>query len=218
MKIKNCCPLCLGSRVSFFSKDKNRDYYRCSDCKLVFVLSKDFLSAKDEKKKYDHHQNSIENSGYCQFLDRLLIPMQSYLKSGAKGLDFGSGPGPTLSILMEQRGYDISIYDHFYANNPEVFEQKYDFITSTEVVEHLHDLRNELDRLWQHIKVDGVLGVMSAFIPENQPFNRWYYIRDLTHVRFFSRESFRWLAQNWGVEVVFPQDGVAIFLKRKKTL
>lgn len=218
MKIKNCCPLCLGNRVSFFSKDQNRDYYRCFDCKLVFVLSEDFLSAKDEKKKYDHHQNSIENSGYCHFLDRLLIPMQSYLKSGAMGLDFGSGPGPTLSILMEQRGYDISIYDYFYENNPKVFEQKYDFITSTEVIEHLHDLRSELDRLWQHLKINGVLGLMSAFIPENEPFNRWYYIRDLTHVRFFSRESFRWLAQNWGAEVIFPQDGVAIFLKRKKTL
>jgi cyclopropane fatty-acyl-phospholipid synthase-like methyltransferase len=214
MKIKNCCPLCLGDKISFFSKDQNRDYYQCSDCKLVFVLSENFLSAKDEKAKYDHHQNSIENSGYCQFLDRLLIPMQSYLKDGAKGLDFGSGPGPTLSIIMNKRGYDISIYDYFYENNPKVFESKYDFITSTEVIEHLHDVGGELDRLWQHLGKGGVLGLMSAFIPKNQQFDKWYYIRDLTHVRFFSRESFRWLAKNWDADVVFPQDGVAIFLKR----
>lgn len=213
MKIKNCCPLCLDDRTLFFSKDQNRDYYKCSNCKLVFVLSEDFLSLKNEKDKYDNHQNSIENVGYCQFLDRLLIPMQSYLQDGSKGLDFGSGPGPTLSILMKQRGYDISIYDYFYENNPKVFEKRYDFITSTEVIEHLHDLRAELDRLWDHIEKGGVLGLMSAFIPKDQLFNKWYYIRDLTHVRFFSRESFEWLAHEWGVEVLFPQDGVAIFIK-----
>ncbi len=214
MKIKNCCPLCLENKISFFSKDQNRDYYQCSNCRLVFVLSEDFLSSKDEKEKYDHHQNSIENSGYCQFLDRLLIPMQFYLEDGAKGLDFGSGPGPTLSIIMEQRGYDISIYDYFYENNPSVFKYQYDFITSTEVIEHLHDLRYELDKLWQHLEIGGVLGLMSAFIPKDQPFDKWYYIRDLTHVRFFSRESLTWLANEWGAEVIFPQDGVAIFLKR----
>lgn len=205
------CPLCHSLKTSFFSTSENRDYYHCQNCDIVFVPEKYFVTKRDEKAKYDHHQNSPENAGYCQFIDRLLIPLEKHLHQGAMGLDFGSGPGPTLSVLMQERGYEMQIYDIFYANVQEVFEKEYDFITSTEVIEHLHKPLQEIERLWGCLRAGGVLGLMTAFRVED--FQTWYYKRDLTHILFFTPDTFRWLAAYLDAELQIPQSGVVILKK-----
>ena len=209
--IASACPLCASENTQLFYEGENREYHHCNVCDLVFVPSSFLVSSKEEKAKYDHHQNSPEDEGYCQFLDRLLLPLTKHLKEGDNGLDFGSGPGPTLSVLMQKRGYEMALYDIFYHDSPEVFEQTYDFITTTEVIEHLHHPLQEIQRLWSCLKVGGVLGIMTAFRVED--FSTWYYKRDLTHVRFFTPESFTWLAQTLGASLEIPQSGVVILKK-----
>jgi hypothetical protein len=54
------------------------------------------------------------------FLSQVFDPVTTHLKKGAKGLDFGSGPGPTLSLMFEKQGYQVDLFDKFYADNPEV--------------------------------------------------------------------------------------------------
>jgi len=205
------CPLCKSSQTATFSYSENRQYCHCQNCDLVFVPEKFFISQSDEKAKYDNHQNSPENQGYCTFLDKLLLPMQEYLKQGDKGLDFGSGPGPTLSLLMQQRGYEMDIYDIFYHDNREVFHNKYDFITSTEVIEHLHNPLEEIERLWSCLNEGGILGLMTAFRVEE--FEKWYYKRDLTHIIFFTPSTFEWLAKRLGARLTIPESGVVILRK-----
>ncbi len=205
------CSLCGSRENSPFYEGENRRYYHCKLCDLVFVPSDYFLSQTEEKAKYDNHQNSLDNAGYCQFLDKLLLPLQAHLQEGAKGLDFGSGPGPTLSLLMERRGYEMEIYDIFYHDTPEVFEKKYDFITSTEVIEHLHHPLGEIEKLWGCLREGGVLGLMSAFRVED--FENWYYKRDLTHICFFSPQTFSWIASQLGATLEIPQSGVALLKK-----
>ncbi len=208
------CPLCKNQKTSHFHESENRIYMQCKNCDLVFVPSKYFINQSEEKAKYDNHQNTPQNQGYVDFLDRLLTPLQTYLPKEAKGLDFGSGPGPTLSLIMAERGFSMDIYDYFYAKDPTVFEKQYDFITSTEVIEHLYNPLFELQRLWRCLKPNGVLGLMTAFRVED--FARWYYKRDLTHIHFFTPKTFTWIAQKLDAELIIPQSGVAI-MKKKKT-
>ncbi len=205
------CPLCALDESRFFYEGENRHYYHCQNCDIVFVPENFFVTRDEEKAKYDNHQNSLENAGYCQFLDKLLLPLQSHLKEGARGLDFGSGPGPTLSQMMVQRGYEMEIYDIFYHDTPSVFEKEYDFITSTEVIEHLHHPLEEIERLWGCLREGGVLGLMSAFRVED--FESWYYKRDLTHICFFTPKTFAWLATYLGASLEIPQSGVVILKK-----
>jgi len=40
----------------------------------------------DEKSHYETHGNSIENSGYVAFLNRLVEPMLPYLEDGMREL------------------------------------------------------------------------------------------------------------------------------------
>ncbi len=210
---ENVCPLCKATTVSKTYQDRWRDYFRCGNCNLVFVPPVHFLSAKEEKARYDLHQNSPDDKDYRQFLSRLFIPIRERLVPGSHGLDFGSGPGPTLSVMFEEVGYSMVIYDHFYATEPTLFEKQYDFITASEVVEHLHDPKKELDRLWGCLKPGGSLGVMTKLLSDSEAFAHWRYKDDPTHVCFFSRTTFEWLAACWQTELTFADQDVILFKK-----
>jgi cyclopropane fatty-acyl-phospholipid synthase-like methyltransferase len=208
------CPLCKSSDLRFFYKGEGREYHHCKICDLVSVADSFLVTSKEEKAKYDNHKNTPLDLGYCNFLDRLLIPLKKELKPSDKGLDFGSGPGPTLSKLMKDRGFDMDIYDIFYHDDRSVFENSYDFITSTEVFEHLKEPLFEIERLWSCLKSGGVLGVMTAFRVED--FDNWYYKRDLTHIRFFTKKSFEWLAHHLGAKMILCDGGVVILKKEDR--
>jgi hypothetical protein len=89
-------------------------------CHAIFVLPSHFLSAADEKARYDHHQNDPNDEGYRNFLMRIVTPLLSgeYVKlaDGARGIDYGSGPSATLSLIMREKGFAMDNYDPFYAN------------------------------------------------------------------------------------------------------
>lgn len=166
-----------------------------------------------ERHEYDLHINSPEDEGYRHFLNRLLEPMNATLPPGSSGLDFGSGPGPTLSLMFKQAGHRVSIYDKFYAPDSTVFEQPYDFITATEVVEHLQQPITELERLWHCLKPGGVLGIMTKLALDRERFAHWHYKNDLTHISFFSRESFEWLSLHWEADLQFIANDVILLHK-----
>jgi len=107
----------------------------------------------------------------------------------------------------------MSIYDTFYAPDPSVFEKQYDFITISETVEHLHRPLDELDRLWACLIPGGYLGVMTGILHDSINFSDWHYIRDDTHVVFFTPGSFEWLAQHWESSLELLGDRVVIFRK-----
>jgi hypothetical protein len=151
---------------------------------------------------------------YRKFLSKVSSPVIERVSKGAKGLDFGSGPGPTLSLIFEEAGYEMNIYDHFYARDEDVLEQKYDFITSTEVVEHLYKPKEVLDRLWSILNEKGLLCLLTQVYPEKDAFVKWYYKNDPTHVCFFSLETMQWLADEWQADLEILAKDVFIFKKK----
>ncbi|MGB0910247.1 MAG: class I SAM-dependent methyltransferase [Nitrospirales bacterium] len=209
------CPLCCATAINkTYHKDTRRRFYACEICQLVFVPPGDFLSPEAEKTAYDHHQNSPEDQAYRRFLNRLFSPMQKVLQPESLGLDFGSGPGPTLSVMFEEVGHTVAIYDCFYANDHSVLQQSYDFITASEVVEHLHHPRKELDDLWNILRPGGVFGIMTKRVYGHKAFMTWHYKNDLTHVCFYSVATFEWLANRWKAELTVSEKDVVLFKKR----
>ncbi len=213
--IARACPLCRAETEDSFFRDKSRDYFRCTECCLVFVPPDQFLPAEEEKSRYDLHENHPADPGYRKFLSRICVPVLERLAAGSCGLDFGSGPGPTLSVMFEEAGHTVSLYDRYYANDPSVLEKQYDFITATEVLEHLHAPREELDRLWSCLRPGGILGVMTRLAPDTRSFPQWHYIRDLTHVCFFSCETLEWVAARWKADLDLVAEDAAIFRKKQ---
>jgi hypothetical protein len=208
------CPLCRKPGGRPFYHD-SRAYFRCPVCYLVYVLPHQFLSPEEENSVYDQHDNCVDDPRYRRFLGRLFVPLSQRLAPQSCGLDFGSGPGPTLSVMFEEAGHSMQIYDPFYAPDIQPLQQQYDFITASEVVEHLHHPRRELDRLWSCLKPQGSLGIMTKRVLDQGAFSRWHYKNDLTHVCFFSSETFRWLADYWHALLTFPEKDVVLFTKTK---
>jgi Methyltransferase domain len=210
------CPLCENRGSSYlFHSDSCRDYYRCSYCHLTYVPPSHYLSPEAERAEYDKHQNSPDDPGYRKFLKRLFDPLREKVNPGSHGLDFGSGPGPTLSIMFEEEGYEMSLYDPFYAPDSRVLtpQNQYDFITASEVVEHLHTPAAELALLWSLVTPGGWLGIMTKLALDQTAFSSWHYKNDPTHVSFFSAETMDWIAGNWKTEVL--SIGADVFLFQK---
>ena len=210
------CPLCSAS-AAHYHDDKSRAYFQCSHCRLVFVQPESFLSPQEEKTVYELHRNAPDDAGYRRFLSRMLVPMVNRLAIGSRGLDFGCGPGPTLSLMFEERGYPMAIYDPIFAANESVLETEYDFVTATEVAEHLRRPKDGLNRMWRCVRPGGYLGIMSKRVIDRQAFANWHYKNDETHVCFFSEETFHWLARQWQTDPVFEGKDVVFFQKGMST-
>lgn len=208
------CPLCHSEQYGVFVEDKNRCYFRCQQCALIFADPEAQLSPEQEKAVYDQHQNNPDDMGYRQFLGRLATPLVECLPAGPlDGLDFGSGPGPTLSIMLDEMGYNMAIYDPYFAPDPSVLTRQYDFVTCTEAIEHFNQPAKEWGLLLSMIKPGGWLGLMTKLATDAEAFTRWHYKNDPTHVSFFSRDTFRFLAQRDGLEVEFVGNDVILLRK-----
>ncbi len=205
------CPLCNNLTTSHFHRDKKRDYWRCGNCYLVFVDDQQQLDLATEKAIYDLHQNQANDLGYRQFLSRLAEPLLAQLTTPKNGLDFGCGPGPVLAEMLTEAGHTMNLYDLFYANDPERLAISYDFVTCTEVVEHFRNPQREFQRLFELLKPQGYLAIMTKLVIDAEAFSRWHYKNDQTHISFFSRETLQWLATHYQAELNFFANDVAIF-------
>ncbi|MEM8861027.1 MAG: class I SAM-dependent methyltransferase [Chloroflexota bacterium] len=207
------CPLCQQLNGEPFYKDAKRAYLQCSNCHLVYVPQIFHISLEQEKAEYDLHQNSADDLGYRKFLGRIFNPLIERLPPQSCGLDFGSGPGPTLSVMFEEQGHQVALFDKFYAPDQSVFNQTYDFVTATEVVEHLKHPTEELTRLWGCLRPGGWLGIMTKRVIDLQAFSHWHYKNDLTHISFFSEHTFRWWAKHNQTQPEFIGKDVVLFQK-----
>jgi hypothetical protein len=190
------CPLC-HTTAGPYSEDAWRAYYRCACCGLVFADPASHLSSDEEKRIYDLHENEPGDANYRRFLDRLAQPLLARLTPGMSGLDFGSGPGPTLSVMLGEAGMNMALFDPYYAPNRGVLDRTYDFVTCSEVVEHFRAPSLEWRRLVHLVRPGGWLGIMTKPVVSRDHFATWHYKRDLTHVSFYSAETWTWLAHHY---------------------
>ena len=158
------CPLC-GGASSLLLRDE-RDYRRCAVCALTFVPASQHVTPAQERQRYAQHRNGSEDVGYRAFLDRLGIPLIARLPQGAEGLDFGCGPAPTLSTMLRERGFVMRDHDPIFAQVEHALARPYDFVTCTEVLEHLRSPRETLAQLDGLLRPGGILGIMTAVLED----------------------------------------------------
>ncbi len=205
------CPLCHSADNTLFCRDNSREYWRCRICLLVFVPEKQHLTAAQEKAIYDLHENQPDDPGYRQFLSRLAIPISTRLTKGAYGLDYGCGPGPALPSMLIEQGFEMELFDPIYARHTRLLNFRYDFITCTEVVEHFRNPIVEFERLFSILNPNGWLGIMTKQVINAEAFSCWHYKNDLTHISFFSKSTFSWLAASYHCRVEFVDIDVILF-------
>ncbi len=173
------------------------------------------LSPDDEYHRYLEHQNDPMEPGYRGFLARLADPLTEKLAPGARGLDYGCGPGLALAMMMEERGFPVAVYDPFFHPDSSVLNAAYDFITCSEVIEHFHHPAREFERLDRLLKPGGWLGLMTGFQTDDDRFEFWHYQRDPTHVVFYREHTLKCIAERHGWTCEIPCNDVALMGRKK---
>ena len=54
---------------------------------------------------------------------------------------------------------------------------------------------------------------MTKLVLDRKAFSRWHYKDDLTHICFWSRATFTWLAAQWQAELHFADKDVILIAK-----
>jgi len=206
------CKICATEIKSTIKLRDFRVFGFCLSCGFIGQLS-EFLDSSVEKSRYDLHENSIENEGYVAmfrgFIDYGIKPYKDEIKSI---LDYGSGPGPVLAVLLRRDGYEVDTYDPFYS--PEEPRSKYDLITSTETFEHFHEPLESITKLLKSLKPGGYLSVMTQFACEPEEFKSWWYKNDDTHVSFYSSKTFEKIAEIFKLELIKHNSKNLLILKK----
>ena len=208
----NACRICQNEALEPVSV-RELKYYRCSNCEFIFLDEVHFLPQTEEKARYDTHNNDPEDERYRAFLSRLTSPLLSKLVRPSFGLDYGSGPGPTISLLMKAHGHEVKNYDPYYDKNDELLKQSYDFVTCSETAEHFYQPLQEFERLEQMLKLGAWLGIMTQMTDDIDDFSSWYYRNDPTHVGFYSTTTMKWLAEHFDWTADLSSHNVALFQK-----
>ena len=117
------------------------------------------------------------------------------------------------AVMLEEAGHTMALYDIYYHPDATALEKTYDFMTATEVIEHLY----HPDQIWQQwlnlVKPGGWIGLMTKLVIDVDAFAGWHYKNDPTHVVFFSRQTFQFLAERDKLELEFVGNDVILLRK-----
>lgn len=207
------CTVCEQGLLARFRAVEGKEYLRCSHCRATIMAQANWLAPNDERAVYELHNNDPGDAGYRTFLEKLALPMLERIEPGASGLDFGCGPGPALAKMMREAGMEVALYDPFFHPAESVLSRQYDFITCTEVVEHLYRPARVFRQLDGLLKPGGWLGIMTCFQTCDDQFDKWHYRRDTTHVVFYREATLNVIAQRMGWAMTVPCKDVALFYK-----
>ncbi len=207
------CRLCNGDQVNLQFSSSNREFYECAQCDLLFVNSSNFLTPDEEKKRYDYHENDPQNADYRTFLSKLKNALLPKLSVGMKGLDFGSGISDAMARLFAEEGYAMDLYDPFFGPDLLKPNKTYDFITCCEVAEHFKEPKKEIELINSLLNKTSWLGVMTTLRDDYRGDSSWWYLRDPTHVCFYTRRTFRWIGEHWGLKVEFNSGNIVLLAK-----
>ena len=182
------CSLCDAIAV-LYSTFRDKDYYRCLNCRSVMMDPVFFLTPAEEKARYDQHNNDVNDPRYRNFVQPLAEMVTNSFTTEAKGLDFGAGPGPVIATILREQHYTVELYDPYYWNQPERLSQCYDYLVCSEVIEHFRVPQHEFALLRSLLLQGGTLYCMTELFRDDIDFSNWSYNTDPTHYFFYHRSA-----------------------------
>lgn len=215
------CKICTHDVRTIHDGQLGIDYYYCNHCRFMSMDEKKIVTPEQERKRYLAHINTREDKKYVDMLKGFIeISVKPFRKNIKTALDFGSGPGPVLSMLLEEMGCETDIYDIYFAPKKVYRAKSYDLITCTEVLEHLKHPLETLRDLKKHLEPGGILAAMTLFHPvegvdmeSEAVFRDWWYRRDPTHISFFRPGTFKYIANLLGMTILMQDEKNTVSLQ-----
>lgn len=206
------CPLCSSKLASFSQKLE-----KCSLCELVVKVN--VVSKSEEKERYETHNNNVSDQNYLNYLDKLFNTLKKYadFKNGDRVLDFGCGPSKGLASLVESLDFDAEIevcsYDPYFFNIDINSMKPFDVIYASECFEHFNNPKKTIKEILNVLKVGGILAVGTHFYDGDTDFSSWWYLKDKTHIVFYSSKTIEYISKVYGLKVLFQSKSQLILKK-----
>lgn len=213
---KNC--IICGAKGEFLYQAETQSpvYYRCDNCSCVYEDEQYFISADEEKKRYDTHNNDVEDVRYQNFVSPVVRQVKKYYNPQSIGLDFGAGSGPVITKLLKDEAYQLDLYDPYYYPNNELNENHYDYIVCCETMEHFYHPIDEFKWIKRLLKNGGMFFGKTKMIPNTVDyayFNGFGYKNDPTHVVFYAENTLQKIKDILDFTDFHLSDKVIIFKK-----
>lgn len=210
------CILC-GGETSFFRQWRGKSYFQCSYCKSIMLHSEDYVSLEEEKERYQEHNNDVNDKRYQNFVSPIVNKVLEERSKDDKGLDFGSGTGPVITKMLRDKGYNIKVYDPFFANYKKRLEKTYDYIVCCEVMEHFHQPKEEFKKLKGLLKPKGSLHLMTEIYDQAIDFDSWNYKNDQTHVFFYHKKALEYIKQQYSFGSMEIIDDMVVYKVKQES-
>ncbi len=180
---------------------------------MVWVPLSWHLDLDGQRSRYLSHNNTIEDAGYLAQFARPMELLRRYSPEARRVLDYGSGPSPVFVELLRRAGYEAVGYDSLFSPDADL-SQRFDAIVSIETFEHFSDPRSEIGKIGGLLKPGGCLVVMTHLHRGLESIADWWYARDVTHVSFYSGETFDWICGAFGFTLIDKLEATIRVLRR----
>jgi SAM-dependent methyltransferase len=177
----------------------------------VFLNPNQRLERKNEEERYQKHNNDIHSKGYQKFVKPMVVAVKLRFSPSHSGLDYGAGPGPVVSYLLENLGYSITKYDPFFFPSTDVLNRKFDFIICSEVAEHFYNPYLEFQKLKGLLKPNGALLCFTELFNDEITFDTWHYKNDETHVFFYHPKAIDFITNEFYFSNAIIEDRLVVF-------
>ena len=205
------CPLCENQSEKFY--EETQRYYKCSRCGGIFVHSDDLPKEDAEKERYELHDDDTQDAGYRKFVSPITSNIVKDFSKENKGLDFGAGTSAIISTMLREYDYDIKNYDPYFHDEPKLLTQKYDYVSSCEVIEHFYHPKKEFRLLREMLREGGKLYLMTDVYDAKIDFASWYYKNDPTHVFIYTPQTFEYIKKAYGLKELCIEKRLIIITK-----
>ncbi len=199
-----------GAETNFHPSGQSIAYYLCRHCGYSFAPEFMRWSEAQFKERIYNEDYQLVDPDYesVRPSDNAALIKKTFgaAKDEIKHLDYGGGSG-LLSQLLADDGWSSTTYDPFVDDHfPFVkTNQKFDLITAFEVMEHVPQPRQLLERLVSLCKPNGLV-FFSTLIFDSGALERfsldWWYVAPRNgHVSIFSDKSLKVLFAQYGMNV-----------------
>ncbi len=232
MSNQNSCPVCASNQVEFLTNKEAYSFNVCPECEFIYLQPMPTQEELNELYTDKEHEAEATYNKASSRLRRAYIKLPRFFPYAVNKdcLDLGCGGGfiaQALSrIAKTSTGVDISQNAISYAQDQfkkPVFscksftellkgDQQYDFVYSSEVIEHVSDINLYMKVLSHLCRPSGHLYITTPDaehkkVPDD--IKQWDVFTPPVHVQFFKRKTATILFERYGF-------GIKRFYNNKK--
>ncbi len=193
-----------------------RKFFRCGYCGFSWAHPDSLPDEAAAAQRYSNHRNDAADQGYTQFLSGIIEKAFFYYSGKPESvIDWGSGPSPVASRMLEGLGLSVFSWDPNFSSSEIPRKEFYDLGVCIETAEHFIHPRKDFADFFRTLKPGAYAVIHTHLAPaDDDAFLRWWYIEDITHVSFYSRYSLEILGAMVSARVIAVEnEKLAVFRK-----